>query len=112
MPKTKSLALKVQEIRCELFSKQAKIQKAKLEAAKVQDAAIDKLCAEAQPKTTLEILMAVAENKMSQEDALSLLNPQGKNKNRSFHPKAKASLRGKTDPSTGFSQLNWDKIGR
>lgn len=112
MPKIKTLAHKVREIRCELFSKQAKKLEAKLEAAKVQDEAISTLCAEAQPKTLLEIIKAINDGELSQEQALTLFNPQNKSKNKSFHPKAKASLRGKVEPSTGFSQLNWDKIGR
>lgn len=112
MPKIKTLAHKVREIRCELFSKQAKKLEAKLEAAKAQDEAINKLCAEAQPKTMFEILQAINNDELSQEQALALFNTQNKNKNKSFHPKAKASLRGKIEPSTGYSQLNWDKIGR
>lgn len=112
MPKIKTLAHKVREIRCELFSKQAKKLEAKLKATKAQDEAIAKLCAEAKPKTMLEILQAVNNDELSQENALALVNGKNKSNNKSFHPKAKASLRGKTEPSTGFSQLNWDKIGR
>ncbi len=112
MAKIKTLSQKVQEIRCEMFSRQAKKLAAKQALSEAKDEAINKLCAEAQPKTMLEILQAIANDELSQEQALALFNPQNKSKNKSFHPKAKASLRGKIEPSTGFSQLNWDKIGR
>lgn len=112
MAKIKTLSQKVREIRCEMFAKQAKKLAAKQAIADAKDSAINKLCAEAQPKTLLEIIKAINDGELSQEQALALFNPQNKNKNKSFHPKAKASLRGKVEPSTGFSQLNWDKIGR
>ena len=112
MPKIKTLSQKVREIRCEIFARQARKMRAKQALSEAKDKAIDKLCAEAQPKTTFEIIQAVASDELSQEQALALFNTQNKSKNKSFKPKARATLRIKGSVSTGFSQLNWDKIGR
>ena len=95
-----------------MFAKQAKAYKAKQAISEAKDKAINSLIAEAKPKTLLEIIKAINDGELSQEQALTLFNPQNKSKNKSFHPKAKASLKGKIEPSTGYSQLNWDKIGR
>lgn len=112
MAKIKTLSQKVRQIRCEMFARQAKAMRAKQAISEAKDKAINSLIAEAKPKTLLEIIKAINDGELSQEQALALFNTQNKNKNKSFHPKAKASLRGKIEPSTGYSQLNWDKIGR